>query len=552
MIAPLQQQITSFWKHQTSSQKITLIVLVVAAAIIIPLLISWATTPQYAVAFTGLSESDASQIVAKLDEAGTPYKLNGTSTIMVPENQVYSTRLTIAKDGLPANSTVGFEIFDSNSLGMTEFTQKVNYQRALEGELEKTISSVSAVDGVRVHIVTPEKTLLSSTQDPTTASVMLKIKAGKSLDQAQVQSITHLVASSVEGLKAEDVVIVDSNGRMLAAGSSADDAASVAQSDSHRSAEINASTDLQNRVQTMLASVLGPDKAIVQANVTLDWTQKEITSQSYDPTPAAIRSSQKTNETYTTSGGTTGGVPGASSNLPTPVPTTTGSSSSTTYSRTDETTNYEISQSVSKEVVTPGQIKKISLAVLVDNITDQAQLDTLKAAVTAAAGIDANRGDSISVQSVAFDRTYYTQQEADLTKTTSTDMYWKIGEIAGAVILLALLLFYIQRLLKNVRLASADAWVPVMKPITDTASLGAASGSASAPLIGSGSMIAAPAAIPQASMPRKEQQPVIPPTQSHPEDDQMAKVLTRMTEENPASVAEIIQLWLSEDEKNHG
>lgn len=547
MIAPLQQQLSSFWKHQKASQKITMIILVITAAVLIPVLVTWASTPQYSVAFTGLSETDAGQIVQKLADLNIPYKLTGSGTISVPNNQVYETRLKVANAGLPQNGTVGFEVFSGNTLGMTEFTQKVNYQRALEGELERTIGSLSSVEGVRVHIVTPEKTLLSSTQDATTASVMLKVTPGKTVDQAQVQSITHLVASSVEGLKPEDVVIVDSNGRMLAAGSSTGDAASVAQTDSHRAAEINASVDMQNKVQAMVNSVLGPDKAIVQANVTLDWTQKEITSQSYSPTPAAVRSSQKTTETYTTTGGTTGGVPGATSNLPTPVPTTAGSSSSTTYSRTDETTNFEISQAVSKEVVTPGQIKKVSLAVLVDNITDQKQIDTLKAAVTAAAGIDETRGDSISVQSIAFDHTYYTKQADDLQKTTNTDLYWKIGEIAGAVILMGMLLFYIQRLLKNVRLASADAWVPIMKPISETAALNSTH---LPPMIGASSPAANPSAASSQIVPRPE--PVIKPTPTHPEDEQMAKVLTRMTEENPASVAEIIQLWLSEDEKKHG
>ena len=147
MTVPLQQQLGSFWNHQSTSQKITLVALVIAAAVVIPLFVSWATTPSYAVAFSGMAEEDAGQVVQKLAAANIPYKLNGTGTILVPQNQVYEVRLQMARDGLPSNGTVGLELFGSNTLGMTEFTQKVNYQRALEGELERTIGSLSTDRG---------------------------------------------------------------------------------------------------------------------------------------------------------------------------------------------------------------------------------------------------------------------------------------------------------------------------------------------------------------------------------------------------------------------
>jgi flagellar M-ring protein FliF len=177
------QQVSSFWQKQNRSQRITMIVLVVALAVIIPVLIIWATTPTYVVAFSGLSEADAGQITQQLDTNKTPYKLRDAGTIMVPANSVYEVRLQMARDGLPASSTVGFEIFSGNTFGMTDFTEKVNYQRALEGELERTIGSLSAIQGVRVHIVTPEKTLLSSDQAPTTASITIQPKMGQTLDQ---------------------------------------------------------------------------------------------------------------------------------------------------------------------------------------------------------------------------------------------------------------------------------------------------------------------------------------------------------------------------------
>lgn len=542
MAVPLQQQIGSFWNHQSTSQKITLVALILAAAIVIPLFVSWATTPTYAVAFSGMSEEDAGQVVQKLAAANIPYKLNGTGTILVPQNQVYEVRLQMARDGLPANGTVGLELFASNTLGMTEFTQKVNYQRALEGELERTIGSLSAIEAVRVHIVTPEKTLLSSEQAPTTASIMVKLASGKKLDDTQVTAIAHLAASSIEGLKPENVVIVDSAGRMLASGAgSSADAAGAAQTDSRRAAEAAVAMNIQTKAENLLSQVLGPNRAVVQADVSLDWTQKETTSQLIEPTPGAVRSSQKTSETYSTAGGTTGGVPGASSNLPTPVATTAAGGGSSNYSRSDEVINYELSTSQTHEIITPGQIKRISLSVLVDGVTDQAQLTTLKNAISAAAGIDDTRGDKLVVENTTFDKTFATQETADLTKSSNTQLYYKIGEIAGAVILLFLLLWYVQRLLKNLRLSSSEAWVPVMKPLAESA--------LSAPLT---PMLATNSVSPMLQQIQSAQtsvQPSFRPEPPHPEDEQLQKVLTRLTEDNPASVAEIIQLWLSEDEK---
>lgn len=535
----IQQQFMAFWKKQKTSQKITMISLVLAALILIPVLITWATKTTYAVAFSGLSEADAGAIIEELTAEGISYKLDGSSTILVPSDQVYDVRLKMATAGLPeTGSTIGYEIFDSSTLGMTEFTQKVNYQRAVEGELERTISSLTAVEAVSVHIVVPEKTLLSSTQEVPTASIMVQTKSGLTLDANQVKAITHLVASSIEGLKAENVVVVDSDGTMLAAGSSGADGAAAAVTDSRRAAELAAAKELQYKAQQMLDSVLGPDKAIVQANVILDWTQREIVSETFEPTPAAIRSSSVTSETYTTNGSTTSGVPGAASNLPTAVPSTTGTGGTTSYQKSDTTTNYELTSTQSKEIIEPGQIKQVSVSVLVDSITDPTQLQTLKNAVAAAVGIDTTRGDTLSVESIIFDRTYYTDQAAEMETASKTSSYIQYAKIGGAVLLFIILLLYVQKLLKNLKLASNDAWVPVMKNVSDN--------SLRAPVI-------APMINPTiAAVPQVAPAPVIEPPQRQTisaEDEQMQKVMTRLSEDSPASVAEIIQLWLAEDEK---
>jgi len=552
MIAPLRQQFTNFWQHQSNPRRMALVGLVVAILILVPLFLTWASTPTYTVAFSGLSEADAGQIVQKMTEDGTPYRLRDSGTIMVPSDKVYEVRLQMATEGLPQSGTVGFELFSGNTLGMTEFTQRVNYQRALEGELERTISSMAAVAAVRVHVVTPEKTLLAGDQPPATASVTVQERPGRRLDEGQVQSITHLLASSVENLTPENVVVVDTNGNMLAAGSGdGESASSLAQSDSQRSAEMSAALSMQKKVQGLLDSVLGPNRSVVQASVVMDWTKRETTTQSFTPDPTAVRSSQKVNETYTTDGAIIGGIPGAATNLPTPVPTTTAVSGNTIYSREEETLNYEMSQVESHEIETPGQVERVSLSVLVDGVTDAQQLSTLKSAVAAAVGIDEVRGDTLAVESLAFDRSFYEDQTAELQKSGQMNLYVQIGQYVLLGLVVILLLWYVSRLFRNLRLASSEAWTPVLKPVAEMAALPGMNS------MSTGSMMTQ-------SLPMGSESPIQLPTVEqlmpemaarmhaqvpNPEDEQMQRVVARLAEESPANVAEIIQLWLSEDEK---
>ncbi len=566
MLQPVVNQFNSFWGKQSRSQRVVIISLLLAALILVPVLVTWASTPSYSVAYKGLSETDAGAIVAKLDSSGIAYKLQDGGTILVQTDQVYKVRLQMATNGLPKQSSTGYELFDQSTLGMTEFTQKINLQRAMEGELERTITSLDGVDAVRVHLVTPEKTLLATDQDPTTGSVTVKMKTGQALTAAQVRSITHLVSSSVQGMKSENVVIVDSEGNLLSSGDAKDSAASASLSDNQRAAEAAAATDVRKRVQSMLDKILGPNKAIVQASVAMNWSNQEITVNNYNPTPQAVRSSQLVHEQYNSNGTINGGIPGASSNLPTPVPQLTGTPGAIYYDRVEQTYNYEISQTQSKESITPGRVSKMSVSVMVDKaiITDNTQLDTIKSAVTGAAGIDATRGDAVVVESYTFDRTFYDQQATDLTTATNTNLYMQIGIIAAAVLVLALLLFYFSRLIRNLRSASKEVWRPILKPVGELTQLPAGAGMGQ--LEPGMSVASALSGLPQGSgyagLPggMSGQEDVLvdltsgsggqPRTQNAVEDEARAKVIQKMAEENPAMIAEIIQIWLNEDNKN--
>jgi flagellar M-ring protein FliF len=510
-----------------------------------------------------LSEADAGLIVEQLDALQIPYQLRGAGTILVPSNQVYDVRLRMAREGLPETSNVGFEVFSGNTLGMTEFTQRVNYQRALEGELERTIGSLASVELVQVHIVSPEKSLLAEDQMLTTASVTIKEKPGSSMDASQVRSITHLVASSVEGLKPENVVVVDVNGRMLASGGMDSNTASVGQADSQRAAELATAAELQKKVQDILDKALGPNKAVVKASVAMDWTERAKSQEAYDPTASAIRSEQVVTETMHSNGAGLGGIPGAMTNLPPTTGVVTTGNQLSQYARQDKTFNYEITKTEVKEVEAPGKIERISLSVLVDGITDEEQLATLESIVAAAAGIDEARGDMLEVRSLAFDRTQAETAATDLAETEKTDQNWRIAYMVAGVILFLFMLWYVSRLLNNLRLASTKAWTPVLKSVSEAlpspqmAALGTGevpqmtAGGASVPVTAGTAASPATVAAAQAAIAHATPEILgesIVPLYS-PVDEQMQKNVIELAEVNPAAIAEIIQIWLNEDEK---
>ena len=572
MLTTIQQQFMTFWKKQSPGKQITMVSLFLAMLILTPVLVNWANTPSYSIAYTGLSETDAAQIVQKLDENSIAYQLKSSGTIEVPSDQVYATRLLMAREGLPQSSTVGYELFSGSSmLGMTEFSQKVNYQRAIEGELERTIGSIDAVKAVRVHLVIPEKSLLSSEQSLTTASVTLQINPGNVLDDSQVRAITHLVASSVEGLKPESVVVVDGEGNLLASGTGSENELNMTVKDDQRSIEMAYATEVQKRVQSILDKILGPNRSVVQATVEMDWTQREITSNTFLPTEVALRSSQVINES-STSGDTTGGVPGAASNLPTPVATAAGTGASA-YQRNEETLNYEVSQVQSHEVIAPGEITRISVSVMVDGISDQAQMDIITSAVQVAAGIDTARGDQIVVESFTFDRTALDDLAAELAAQQQQELYLRIAMGVSAALVVLALLFFILRMINNTRNASKESWRAVLRPVGDLAALTTDSQYKEAALKlqddlshalsrlaekekpGGGTSTSA-SSTPASSRPAEvSAEDVIVQLRSKGqtakalEDDQNARVISRLTEENPATVAEIIQIWLNEGKK---
>jgi flagellar M-ring protein FliF len=558
MLANITEQFRKIWSQQSQTQRTLLIAVVVILAILIPTMVVMANQPSYGVAFSNLSESDAGQIVEKLQTENIDYQLRDSNTIMVPSDQVYDVRLSMATAGLPSGGSVGFELFDSNTLGMTEFTQRVTYQRALEGELERTIGSMDAIDAVRVHIVTPEKSLLSSEQSATTASVTIKQANGQGITAVQIRAITSLVANSVEGLDAQNVVIVDTEGNLLASGTGDDASSAISQSDSRRATELAAAKDIETKVKSMLNTALGTNRSVVQVSVSMDWTEKEITSETFDATPI-VSSESSVNEIYTTDMSELSGIPGATSNLPTVIPTMLATSTAggvPIYQRNEDVTNYELSSVQSHEIIHPGEITRVSLSVLVDGVTDQTQLTILQDAIVAAAGIDTNRGDVVSVQSLTFDRTSEAAVAEEIATQESQDQIFQIAQYAGIGLLLLLVFWYIARLLKNLKMASVEVWTPVLQPVSQVVTttyvpeperIMFIDESPEKEIKETKPVEKKEERTPKIDIERIVKEKVQTPTQ---EEEQMTRLIAKVAEENPASIAEIIQMWLSQDRKN--
>jgi len=366
----------------------------------------------------------------------------------------------MAAEGLPKGGAIGFELFDTNSLGMSEFYQEVNYRRALEGELARTIASLDAIDEVRVHLVIPQKSLYVSQAVDPTASIMVRLAPGATLAKDQIRAIRYLVAGSVEGLNPDSLAIVDTMGNTLAAGGGEDAMLEQALDVSAQQLQIqrNYEQSLETQVQAMLEQLVGPGNAVVKANVTMDWNKVESISETFAPETGSgvLRSSHLVTETFVGTSESVGGIPGTASNLP-PSPDSsvaaadTATSGGGDYGRVENLVNYEVSRVETRSSTSPGRVQRLAVSVLVDGITDAQQLSDIRDAVAAAAGYDEARGDVVTVKGMPFDRSYYEAEAEAMDKAIRDEMYLDIGKYVGLAILVVVLLLYVRGLLNSLR-----------------------------------------------------------------------------------------------------
>lgn len=408
--------------------KIPLMIAAAAAVSIIVALLLWLRSPDYRVLLSNLSAKDGGDIVGQLTQMNVPYQIadNG-SAILVPADKVHELRLKLAQSGLPKGGNTGFELLDKEQFGISQFSEQINYQRALEGELSRTIESLSPVQSARVHLAIPKPTLFVREQKLPTASVTVGLLPGRMLDEGQISAIVHMVSSSVTGLTASNVIIVDQTGRLLTNNDNSQQSANSAQIKMTKEME----SHLKQRIEDILSPLVGRANVHAQVTAQMDFSKVEQTSEEYKPnqTPdsAAIRSRQNSQSMQNNNGGT-GGVPGALSNQPVSAPSapietnkddkdgaqTANNRNSVSNSQSDETTNYEVDRKISHTQRQIGVVDRLSVAVIVNYHSQDGEngpemkplppemLQQIEALTREAMGFSTARGDSLNITNSLF------------------------------------------------------------------------------------------------------------------------------------------------------
>ncbi|HRJ43936.1 MAG TPA: flagellar basal-body MS-ring/collar protein FliF, partial [Caldilineaceae bacterium] len=367
--------------------------------------------------------------------------------------QVAATRLSLASKNLPTSGT-GYELFDKDALsgiGMTDFMQRMNFQRALEGEIARTITSIDGVEMARVHIAIPEESLFAEQQKEPTASVVLKLGTGVRLGPTQVQAIRFLLANSVEGMKAANISVVDMAGNLYEVPESETDGGSGIATSSQIETERSMEVQTQRDLQMMLDSTLGNNSTVVRINVELNWDREESVSEEYAPAGqvgSVVRSNQQSDESWTGVGADPAlGVPGVDANAPVDTPNYPAGSgdNSGEYNKRTSTTNYEVSKRITNSVKQPGSIKRMTVAVLVNEALPAEQVETVRALVAAAVGINQERGDLIQVERVPFNDTEQVKTAAYVAQIQQQELYLQIGIVVAVLLGLGMILFFIRR-----------------------------------------------------------------------------------------------------------
>ena len=468
-------------------RKIMLALGVAAAVAVMVAVWMWGQQPDYRVLFSNFSDRDGGAIVAELEKMNIPYKYaEGGGAVLVPADRVHDARLKLASQGLPKGGNVGFELMENQKLGSSQFVERVNFQRAMEGELARSIESVSSVQAARVHLAMPKDSVFVSEQKAPTASVLLNLHPGRALDPQQISAIVHLVASSVPDLPIKNVTVVDQNGNLLS------DSGKPASINGMDPSQIKYVQELQQnvvkRIESIITPIVGPNNVRAEATADVDFSRSEQAVESYKPnqTPdAMVVRSQQTSESLNGTGNP-GGVPGALTNQP-PAPATApitaagenaapaANGALAANTRKDATVNYEVDKTIQYVQQAGGGLKRLSVAVVVNykkstSAEGKVVMTPLTEAETAqitnlvkeAMGFNAERGDSINVVNTPFARAEVEViPELPWWKQPQYVEYLEMAKAAGKYLLMALVLFILYlRTLK-----------PLMKKLSDAAKM---------------------------------------------------------------------------------
>jgi flagellar M-ring protein FliF len=504
---------------------------------------TWSSQTTYVTLYSGLDASDSGAIVEELRAANTPYRLevNG-STVLVPQSQVNDLRVQFASKGMPAAGHTGFEVFSGNSFTATDFVQRLNFQRGLQGELERTLEAFPAVQRARVHVVLPQKSLFKNDQQPATASVVLALQPGRALQESDVSGMAHLVAGAVEGLDRKHITILNTAGKMIFDGATQAGGNGFGTASTQIGAQADFERALAANVQSMLDRTLGPSKAAVNVSATLNFDQIETQTEKFtQPENGSARSSKTVREAYTTAAGQTAGeipgavanVPGANANLPGGTQPAVGAGNGTNYERTETTSNFELDRVLTKQVAAAGGVRRLSVSLLLDESIAEDKVEALQKTVAAAAGINQERGDTIVVTRVPFDRSAIEEATQAFAAEASRDMIFSYVRIALPVLALVAVFVFTRMLMRS--LGRRGAGNPAY-----AGALPEGYGAGMALPMGAAGM-----ALPDVAANAIRALP--PPPLEEVKRSDLEVSVQRMAQTHPETVAEVVQSWLRED-----
>src|SRR6266498_1064643 len=550
------KQTTDLWSRMKFGQRIAVLTAAGGTIALIVALVVYGSQPEYAVLFSDLKPADAQTIVEKLKSKNVQYKLtnNGTA-VSVPSERVSELRLEMASVGALAGGHVGFDIFDRTTFGATEFTQQVNYQRAIEGELAKTLEGMDEVDSVRVHITQPHESIYADKTERAKASVMMRMRQGKVLSRERTEAVVGLVASAVEGLDPADVAVMDTQGRLLSSSShGAKGAGDAGTFSSHLEASRKFEAETAARIVSLLEPISGIGHVRSDVAADLDFSEIEQTEEKYDPKSQVIRSQQSSQEARNAGSNGSGNVAGVRASDPTvATPPAVNNATSSGDQRTAATTNYEIDKTVKHTIGGGGRITRLSVSVVVDykqvagvaTARTEEELKKMQGLIAAAVGIDEKRGDQIVVQTIPFDQPTvelhnpgWLERNNQLVRTAI-----KYGALALATLLL---LIFVIRPAKRALIFAANS--PRLPNARQTLALGSGRSEDADTLAGGQANFGSPRTVAEIEA---EMQAQVAREMAFPAPDvvragALKKQLIERSKQNPESVAMTIRGWLQE------
>jgi flagellar M-ring protein FliF len=502
----------------------------------------WSQEPSFRPLFTNLAEKDQAQVVDELAKANIPYKLDASGAVMVPEKHAHEARLKLATQGLPKGANSGFELLENGSgFGSSQLVETARHQRALEGELARSIQTIRTVQNARVHLAIPKQSAFARARQQASASVMVNLYPGRSLDDGQVAAIVHMVASSIPNLETGRVTVVDQNGRLLTAREGMSEMQLTASLFDHTR---RLEEQYTRRIETILTPIIGPGGVRAQVALDMDFTVSEETSERFKPEP--VTRSEQLAEERSLPGSGVAGIPGALSNQPpgpasvperaaapaaTPTPAQPGQAQpaeppANTSRRT--TRNYELDRTISHTRAAPGRIKRVNVAVVVDNkqvlnedeeierkpLTPE-EIERLTALVREAVGYNEQRGDSVKVTNIPF-TTPAPAEELPEKPLLEQPWLWDAGKQVGAAALVLLLLFGVLR-----------PWLKSMATVPRGAAPEYAAGGAALPAGGGGGF-------------------VLPAPGGGSYDQQLTQAKS-LAAQDPKRVAQVVKNWVGSD-----